>query len=56
MTFFTGPLEFVEPDLSSLPQPRPMSPELNEKRESFSEKQRQGKTSIFCTHGFVFKL
>ncbi|XP_052774928.1 F-BAR domain only protein 2-like isoform X2 [Mya arenaria] len=37
-----GPLEFVEPDLSSLPAPRPMSPEAtpNDKRDSLSEKNR----------------
>ncbi|KAJ8305285.1 LOW QUALITY PROTEIN: hypothetical protein KUTeg_015830, partial [Tegillarca granosa] len=35
-----GPLEFVEPDLSSLPPPRPMSPDPGEKRESFSEKRQ----------------
>ncbi|XP_069127305.1 F-BAR domain only protein 2-like isoform X4 [Argopecten irradians] len=39
---YTGPIEFVEPDLSSLPAPRPMSPEPNDKRESFSEKRGQG--------------
>ncbi|CAC5411375.1 FCHO [Mytilus coruscus] len=36
-----GPLEFMEPDLSSLPAPRPMSPEPTEaKRESITEKSR----------------
>ncbi|XP_052090405.1 F-BAR domain only protein 2-like isoform X5 [Mytilus californianus] len=38
-----GPLEFMEPDLSSLPAPRPMSPEPTEaKRESITEKSRPG--------------
>ena len=37
-----GPLEFMEPDLSSLPPPRPMSPEPSDtKRESITEKSRQ---------------
>ncbi|XP_076462263.1 F-BAR domain only protein 2-like isoform X2 [Babylonia areolata] len=41
-----GPIEFVEPDLTSLPSPaaRPMSPELvatDSKRDSFTEKQKQ---------------
>ncbi|XP_021373429.1 F-BAR domain only protein 2-like isoform X2 [Mizuhopecten yessoensis] len=40
-----GPIEFVEPDLSSLQAPRPMSPEPNDKRESFSEKRGQDSTS-----------
>ncbi|XP_052274271.1 F-BAR domain only protein 2-like isoform X3 [Dreissena polymorpha] len=36
-----GPLEFVEPDLSSLPSQRPMSPEVQiDKRDSISEKSR----------------
>ena len=41
---FSGPLEFVEPDLSSLPPPRPMSPDIapNEKRDSMSEKSKTG--------------
>lgn len=34
----------MEPDLSSLPPPRPMSPDpTDEKRHSFTEKNRQGK-------------
>ncbi|CAL1539939.1 unnamed protein product [Lymnaea stagnalis] len=38
-----GPIEFVEPDLSSLLVNRPMSPEPNvEKRDSIIEKQKQG--------------
>lgn len=40
-----GPIEFVEPDLSSLPSPsaRPMSPEpsSSDKRDSLTEKQKQ---------------
>nr|XP_022313423.1 F-BAR domain only protein 2-like isoform X3 [Crassostrea virginica] len=36
-----GPMQFVEPDLSSLPPPRPMSPDPNDKRDSISEKSRQ---------------
>lgn len=41
---FVGPLEFMEPDLSSLPPPRPMSPDpTEEKRQSLTEKNRQGK-------------
>ncbi|XP_059142905.1 F-BAR domain only protein 2-like isoform X2 [Physella acuta] len=37
-----GPMEFVEPDLSSLLVNRPMSPELNgDKRDSVVEKQKQ---------------
>ncbi|CAG2218333.1 FCHO [Mytilus edulis] len=40
-----GPLEFMEPDLSSLPAPRPMSPEPTEaKRESLTEKTRPDST------------
>lgn len=41
----SGPLEFVEPDLSSLPPQRPMSPDaVNEnKRDSISEKSKAGK-------------
>ena len=35
-------MQFVEPDLSSLPPPRPMSPDPNDKRDSISEKSRQG--------------
>ena len=40
-----GPLEFVEPDLSSLPPPRPMSPDgtANDKRDSISDKAKQGR-------------
>lgn len=39
---YTGPLEFMEPDLSSLPPPRPMSPDpTEEKRQSLTEKNRQ---------------
>ena len=43
--FDSGPLEFVEPDLSSLPPPRSLSPDpaANEKRDSISDKTRQGK-------------
>lgn len=38
-----GPLEFVEPDLSSLPPPRSLSPDptANDKRDSISDKTRQ---------------
>ena len=37
----------MEPDLSSLPQPRPMSPEPSDtKRESITEKNRQGEKII----------
>lgn len=44
---FLGPLEFMEPDLSSLPAPRPMSPEPSDtKRESITEKNRQGEKII----------
>lgn len=44
---FLGPLEFMEPDLSSLPPPRPMSPEPSDtKRESITEKNRQGEEII----------
>ena len=45
--FSSGPIEFVEPDLSSLPSPstRPMSPEpgAGDKRDSLTEKQKQGR-------------
>ncbi|XP_056018725.1 F-BAR domain only protein 2-like isoform X9 [Ostrea edulis] len=37
-----GHLGFVEADLSSLPSARPMSPDPNDKRDSISEKSRQG--------------
>ena len=49
--FYEGPLEFVEPDLSSLPPPRPMSPDpaANEKRDSISDKAKQGKLEEMCT-------
>jgi hypothetical protein len=37
----------MEPDLSSLPPPRPMSPEPSDtKRESITEKSRQGEEII----------
>ncbi|KAK3091287.1 hypothetical protein FSP39_018668, partial [Pinctada imbricata] len=37
-----GPMEYVEPDLSSLPPPRAMSPEPAEHRDSISDKSKQG--------------
>ncbi|XP_062616550.1 F-BAR domain only protein 2-like [Saccostrea cucullata] len=36
-----GPIDFVEPNLSSLPPARPMSCDPNDKRDSISEKSRQ---------------
>ena len=47
-----GPLEFVEPDLSSLPPPRPMSPDAtaNDKRDSISDKAKQGRLEEMTTH------
>ncbi|WAR24077.1 hypothetical protein MAR_037746 [Mya arenaria] len=53
-----SPLEFVEPDLSSLPAPRPMSPEAtpNDKRDSLSEKNRADSAIFTGTKSFlVFK-
>ena len=39
-----GPIEFMEPDLSRLPVPQPVTPDNNEKRDSISsDKQRQGR-------------
>ena len=37
-----GPLEFVEPDLSSLPPPHSPDPVASEKRDSISDKTKQG--------------
>lgn len=38
-----GAVQFEEPDLSNLPATRPLSPEPNDKRDSFSEKKTTGK-------------
>ncbi|XP_064617201.1 F-BAR domain only protein 2-like isoform X2 [Liolophura sinensis] len=37
-----GAVQFEEPDLSNLPVTRPLSPEPNDKRDSFSEKKTTG--------------
>lgn len=41
-TVLSGPIAFVEPDLSSLTATRPMSPDPGDKRDSLSDKQKQG--------------
>ncbi|KAL4236260.1 hypothetical protein ACF0H5_004647 [Mactra antiquata] len=47
-----GPLEFVEPDLSTLPPPRPMSPDTGnvEKRDSISDRSKA--VPEFSSHSY----
>lgn len=52
----TGPIEFVEPDLSNFPPVRAMSPDPNDKRDSISEKSRQGRLSVLDWGGFIVEL
>lgn len=48
ISIIEGPLEFVEPDLSSLLANRPLSPEpVADKKDTPNEKQRQGR-HCFC--------
>lgn len=62
--FYAGPIEFVEPDLSSMSTPvtRPMSPDpaTSDKRDSLTEKQKQGVCGkVVCSNrvwGFFFFL
>lgn len=52
----TGPIGFVEPDLSNFPPVRAMSPDPNDKRDSISEKSRQGRLSVLEWGGFIVEL
>ena len=45
--FFLGPLVFQEPDLSNLAPQRPMSPDPLDKRDSLTDKQKQGEYFIY---------
>ena len=53
-----GPLEFVEPDLSSLPPPQSPDPVANEKRDSISDKTRQGRytAQVTCLQDFTINF
>ena len=51
----TGPKEFVEPDLTCMPVPRPLSPEtVNKKDGSLETEKRQKKEGSF--NSFLFSL
>lgn len=49
-----GPLEFVEPDLSSLPPPQSPDPVAREKRDSISDKTKQGMNNKPCNFGKLY--
>ena len=51
--FVVGPMEYVEPDVSSLPPPRPMSPDPTDKRDSISEKSKQGTSACLSSASVI---